>query len=182
MAARVSFSRADFAKAEYHARRSLELYTDFGEVHTINMPRSMLADLARQRNDYDQAEPLYMDAVVGWRNVGQFGAVARCLESLAFASLARAMDAGDDNRPKYLSRSAILLGAADAVRQIRNTPMNAFEQSEYETKLPQIKALAGEKRFSEAWQQGQRMDLDQAAAFAIEERASSVAAFLAIMH
>ncbi len=166
IAARVSFNRADFAKAEYHARRSLELYTDFGEVHVINMPRSWLAEVYRQKGEYDLAEPLYKQSTVGWRNVAQFGAVARCLESLAFVSLARGQEATAGDRSQYLSRSATLLGAAGAVRQIRNTPMNLMEQAEYEEKLPEIKSLAGDELFSEAWQQGQRMDLDSAVAFA----------------
>jgi len=168
MAARVFHSRDDFTQAEFHARRSLELYTDFGEIHSINMPRSMLADLSRERGDYDQAEPLFKEAVLGWRNVDQLGAVARCLELLAFVSLARVQDAGDDDHPQYLSRSVTLLGAADVVRQIRNTPMSVTEKTEYEEKLTQIKALAGETLFSEAWQQGQKMDLDQAVTFASE--------------
>jgi predicted ATPase len=164
MAARASFNNADFTKAEYHARRSLELYADFGDVHMVNMPRSLLADLARQKGDLNQAEPLYQDAASGWRNVGQFGALARCLESLAFVNHARAQAAGEVERARYLSRSIALLGAANAIRQIRNTPMDPVEHSEYEDELAQIKASAGETLFSEAWLRGQAMDPDQAVA------------------
>ncbi len=153
------------AKAQIHSERSLALYEEVGNLHDANSPRSKLADLARQRGDLDQATSLYQQVVVGWRNVGQFGAMARCLECLSFIGRVRASQAEDTMSAKWLSRSATLLGFAEAIRQDHNSPMNIFERREYEEELALIRQATGEKDFEKDWKVGQAMDSDQAILF-----------------
>jgi hypothetical protein len=150
------------AKAQYHAQRSLAIYEELGNTHDVNSPRSRLADLARQRGDLEQATPLYKQVVIGWRNVGQYGAMARCLECLAFIGRARAKTAGDESQSQWLARSATLLGVAAAIRHDHNSPMNMFERPEYKEELAKLKQTTGERAFQEAWITGQGMDPDQA--------------------
>jgi hypothetical protein len=168
MAAQIAFHTGDPAKAQYHAKRSIDIYTEFGETHMVNTPRSLLADLARQRGEIDEATSLYREVVSGWRNVGQYGAMARCLECMAFVGNARAGSAGDESRSQYFIRSATLLGVAEAIRQAHNSPMTASEETEYGEELALIKEAAGESTFKNAWLRGQVMDPDQAVAFAQE--------------
>ena len=153
------------AKAQFHSERALAIYEELGNTHDINSPRSRLADLARQRGDLDQASTLYKQVVIGWRNVGQYGAMARCLECLAFIGHARAMTAGGESRSQWLTRSVTFLSVAAAIRQDHNSPMNMFEQPEYKDELARIKQATGERAFQEAWKTGQVMDPDQAINF-----------------
>jgi len=153
------------AKVQYHAERSLEIYDELGDAHGVNIPRSRLADLARQRGELDQATSLYKQVVIGWRNVGQYGAMARCLECLAFIGHARAMMAGDESQTQWLRRSMTFLSVAAAIRQDHNSPMNLFERPEYVDELAKIKEAAGARGFQEAWNAGQSMDPDQVIVF-----------------
>jgi hypothetical protein len=160
-----AFILNDPVKAQYHAERSLALFEELGDAHGVNSPRSRLADLARQRGDLDQATSLYKEVVIGWRNVGQYGAMARCLECLAFIGRARGQTAGDESRSQWLTRSATLLGVAAAIRQDHNSPMNVLERPGYDDELSNIKKAAGERAFQEAWKTGQAMNPDQAILF-----------------
>ncbi len=70
--------------ARTHAERALSHYGQIGDVHYANIPRSILADLARQDGDLERASIMYREIVQVWRDKGNVGAVARCLECLAF--------------------------------------------------------------------------------------------------
>jgi hypothetical protein len=152
----------DLSRTQYHAQRSLTLYEELGDAHGANSPRSRLADVARQRGDLDQAAALYKEAVVGWRNVGQYGAMARCLECLAFIAHDLSQKIRAEERTQWLRSSTSLLGAADAFRQAYNSPMNVFERREYDERLARIQKDAGDSLFTETWRMGQDMDPDQA--------------------
>jgi len=166
MAALVSFEGGEFVKAQHFAERSLSLFTEIGDEGIINVVRSLLADAARQRGDLDQAVRYYNEAISGWRNRDRYGALARCLECLAFVNKNRAQAAGADSRFFWLSHAATLLGAAAAIRRVHNTPMTPPERTEFDEELAMIKETAGESAFNKAWLRGQVMDSDQAVAFA----------------
>lgn len=165
MAGGASFILNDPDKAQYHAEHALELYDELGDTHMANGPRSMLANLARQHGDLDRATLLYKEIITGWRNVGQYGAMARCLECLAFIGRVRASESEDDSRALWLARSATLLGSAEIIRREYDSPMNVLERPEYEEEFAKIRQAAGEKEFHKAWKMGQAMLPDQAIDF-----------------
>jgi tetratricopeptide (TPR) repeat protein len=167
-AARASLTSGEIKKAQYNAQRSLSLFIEIGDTQMVNIARSLLADVAQQRGELDQAAHYYNQAISGWRNVDQYGAMARCLECLAFVNNNRSQAAGDEVRFQLLSISSTLLGAAAAIRRVNNTPMTPPERLEYDKELAQIKEAAGASAFNKAWLRGQVMDPDQAVAFAGE--------------
>jgi predicted ATPase/class 3 adenylate cyclase len=152
-----------------HAEQSLAFYTEVGDVHFANIPRSVLADVARQRGELDRAAALYPAIMLVWRNQGNLGAVARCMECLAFISHAQALRSGEDARIGGLNTAAALLGAADGIRQAHESPMTAIEQPEYDAELSAIREALGEDTFNHEWQRGRLLDLDQAMAFVLDE-------------
>jgi hypothetical protein len=62
-----------------------------------------------------------------------------------------------------------LLGAADAIRQRINRPVNFVDKAEYERELAEIKEEVGTSVFQSAWEEGQSLDLDAAVLLAIED-------------
>jgi tetratricopeptide (TPR) repeat protein len=165
MASGAAFVFKDPDKACFHAQRSLEIFGDYGDAYTANIPRSRLADLARQRGDLEEATALYKQVIAGWRDATQFGAMARCVECLAFVGRAKAQDPGSDSQTGWLSFAATLLGAAATLRTDHKAAMTFLEQAEFDDEVEKLKSLAGEEPFQQNWQRGQRMDPDQIVVF-----------------
>jgi tetratricopeptide (TPR) repeat protein len=160
--------------ARSHAEQSLSYYNQIGDQHFANIPRSILADFARRNGELEQAASMYRETMLSWRDKGNAGAVARCLECLAFTTRAQA----ETEQPPgpLLENAATLLGAAAAVRQAHNSPMTAVEQPEYDTELSATQDAAGNTLFQTAWQRGQLLDLDQAVTFALGDQATPLEA------
>jgi hypothetical protein len=165
LAAAAAFLEKEMAKAQYHAERSLELYEELGETYSINSPRSRLADLAKHRGNLEEAAGLYIKAIAGWRDAGQFGAMARCTECLAFTARAQVAASPEADFIDRLSFSATLLGASEAMRIAYQSHMNYLERKEHEVEVALLEESAGKEVFDKAWQQGQAMNPDQVVAF-----------------
>ena len=108
---------------------------------------------------------MYQEIVQVWHDKGNIGAAARCLECLA--SIAHAQAAGEKRRPDQLVNAATLLAAAEAIRRENNSPMTALELPEYKAEFAAIQDAVENRFFQTAWQLGQRMNLDQAVAYAL---------------
>jgi hypothetical protein len=113
---------------------------------------------------------MFLEILQIWRDMGNAGAAARCLECLAF--MARVQTPNHRERDAQLAYATTLLGAADALRRANNAPMTAREEPEYEAELTAIKTAAGEQTFQSAWRRGQQMTLDQAITFALDAQLS----------
>jgi hypothetical protein len=116
--------------------------------------------------ELDEAERLFVQAIPAWRDFGNFGAIARCLECLAFITRARITDAEKEmikpeDRKTQLRRAVAFLGAADAIREEHDTPMTADERPEWEQENKTIRDLVGENDFEAAWQEGRSRSIDQ---------------------
>jgi hypothetical protein len=70
-------------------------------------------------------------------------------------------------------RGAHLLGAAAALRAGRGMPLPPNERAAQERTVAAARAALGEDAFAAAWAQCQRMSLEQAIAYALEEEASA---------
>ncbi len=165
LAAFTCVSSGDEVRARFHAERALFYFDEIDAVHFANVPRSVLAELARKDGELEQAERMYREIVQVWRDKGNAGAAARCLECLAFIAHAKS---ADEKQPAILlAYAATLLGAADAVRRESHSPMTAVEQPEYDAELAAIQNATDDDFFQTAWKRGQRMDLDQAVNYAL---------------
>lgn len=154
--------------ARSHAEEALAFYMELGDRVFANIPRSIMADLDRAQGNYQPAFDAYQQAIRVWRDAGNMGAIARCLECLAFIYHARARELDAEPQPAVIATATRLLGAADAIRKASNSPMAALEQPEYDGERSAILALAGRDVFEAAWRQGQQISLDEAVAWATE--------------
>ena len=98
-----------------------------------------------------------MKTLRGWQHLGQRGAIAHQLESLAFVALER----------RQSSRAARLLGAAEALREASGAVHMAMERSEYEQIVISLRAQLPAPELAAAWAAGRAMAMDEAVDYAL---------------
>ena len=162
MSARV---RGDHEDARKRFSSMGPLFQELGDRHRLNMIRSELAHIDRHEGQLDKAEAAYRETILQWKRLGHRAAVAHQLES--FATIAQARQDG--------LRAARLYGAAEALRERIGIAMTPIEQSEYDVEIARLKAGMDGKDFAEAWKDGRGMTLEQAVAFALENKAKTAA-------
>ena len=146
----------------------MDIYTDLGDKYAANPARSLLAELAREEGDFEQAAKLFRETILVWRDTGRADAGVRTIESLAFTTHAQVEGKNDESHQAHLVYAATLLGAADAIRRNIERPLSFLDKPEYERELAALHEAAGEEAFQFAWQKGQAMDLDQAVLLVLE--------------
>src|SRR6185437_8382145 len=117
-----------------------------------------LAEVLRFQEAYDRAAVLYRESLqMHYKGGNQVGVLA-CLEGLA-ALLRVTGDPG---------RAATLLGAADVLRTKVGAGLHSGEKVDYDRNLAAVRAALAPSVMSAAWQEGSRMSVEQAVAYAEE--------------
>ena len=109
---------------------------------------------AHGRGDLPVALARYRESLRYWHEIGDKGSVAVCLEGIAGAVCAR-----DDAR-----RAALLLGAAQALREEARSPIPDRVLASYGGVVASVHACLGPAPFAEAWLAGRALPLDAAVA------------------
>jgi tetratricopeptide (TPR) repeat protein len=146
-----------FAEARTQFPPLISTFRGMGDHHRSNMICSELAHMDRLEGNFERALPQYRETVVEWKRLGHRAAVANQFECFAFIAKAQ-------EQPE---RAAILLGAAEALRELINIDMSPMEQIEYKREVADLKAHMDEKDFSAAWSKGRNMTMDEAVELAI---------------
>ncbi len=167
-AADLSKFLGETGKARHLAEQVMDIYTDLGDKYAANPARSLLAELAREEGDFEQAADLFRETILVWRDTGRADAGVRTIESLAFTIHAQGEGESDQTRQAHLVYAAALLGAADAIRHNIDRPLSILDKPEYERELAALREAAGEEEFQSAWRKGQAMDLDQTVLLVLE--------------
>jgi non-specific serine/threonine protein kinase len=137
----VDVQRGEHARARTPLEEAIMLFQATRNHHMLHVARSLLADIARQRGDVRDAEALYHQVIGGWRERGQFGALARCIECLGFIAHAEG---------KHTRAVRLFVAAAD-VRASTQAAMTEPEESEYTEHMQQLRMELGATDFEAAW-------------------------------
>lgn len=159
----IAMQQGAYDEASRHLEASLAILTEMGDRHFANVATSALADIARLSGDRERARLLYRQVMLTWRDFANPGAIARCLECLAFLAT------GDECTEASFSTccyAASLLGAAAALRQRYAAPMAVYEADEYHTRRDALQARLGDQAFAAEWTSAQAFTIDQAIALA----------------
>ncbi len=156
----------DLAAAKADFSTGLSNLQHFSEANFTNIARSGLADVSRLEGDYEGARSLYIQTIKVWHELGNLGAVARCLECLGFLAVQQAKALPAAEGAPQLSRAARLFGASETLRKESRAAMSPIEQDEYDRQkdeLDKLSAGAGlAKTFIEqAWLAGRNSSLDE---------------------
>jgi predicted ATPase/class 3 adenylate cyclase len=120
-----------------------------GDERFALIARSDLGHVLRGAGRLDDALAVYRETIGGWVRLGNRGAVAHQLESVAFVALAR----GEDGR------AARLLGAAEAIREAAGSPMNTLELEEYGQHVAQLRARMPAGDLASTWSAGRALSV-----------------------
>ena len=74
------------------------------------------------RPDYARSLSIYRELISSWQALGNYGALARCLEAIAFCRRAQ----------QHAGQAAQLLGAAESLRERTATSMLTIERAAHE--------------------------------------------------
>ena len=95
-----------------------------------------------------------------FRDLGQKRDSLLCLEGLAWVAEAQ----------EHAQRSAVLYGAVAALRAATGAQVPPRDRASYGRSLDRVRARRGHAAFAAAWGDGYAMPLEQAIAYALDDR------------
>jgi len=156
----VAMRQGDYARATRLIEESLELRRQLGNKWGVGVSLGMLSWVAMREGDWDRAVARLGESLEVRREIGDKGGSAWCLERLAEVALAQ-------GKPEKAVR---LLSAASAQRMSIGSVIDPVDQPEYESMRTSLRAELGEEKFVVAWNEGRALTLEQAIAYALEDR------------
>jgi tetratricopeptide (TPR) repeat protein len=124
----------------------------------------VLSDLGKAillKGDYQQAISCYKEMLAIYWKFGDERSIASSLEQLASVAVAQ-------THPEQAAR---LFGAAEVLRDARGAARYPFQIADYERNLESLRLQLDEATFAAQWAAGRAMTLEQAIAYALEEKA-----------
>jgi tetratricopeptide (TPR) repeat protein len=197
-------ARARFDHAWALLKESQELFQQIGGESGLDTTLSVfLAQVAKNRGDYEQAIPLFEECLADARERGDrhsVGAILRSLGELvqmrgdylgAAARLQESMRLIHelDDQPCTSTtldclgtlalaraepvRAVRLWGAAEASRESQGLVLSQAERERLDQIIADGRSRLGDDAFAAAWSDGSTMSLDEAVAYALENPAST---------
>jgi predicted ATPase/class 3 adenylate cyclase len=146
--------RIDEARAQFEV--ASQRFREIGDARLALVSRSDLGHALRGAGRLEDAEAIYRECLPAWVGLGNRGAVASILESLAFVAIAR----------NDAVRAARLLAAAEALRELASAPMTFDEADEHGDWVEGLRAAADPGTIANEWAAGRAMSMADAIAFA----------------
>jgi tetratricopeptide (TPR) repeat protein len=145
----------DAARAAFE--ESGKIARKMGNKRILYSSQSELAHVLRQHGELDEPLGIYKDLLPKWKELGHRAAVAHELECIAYI-LAR------KEAPEY---AVILLGAAQEIRRVIDTPRTSAEEIEYQEEVRMLREMLGEDDLRKRWDAGRGLAIEQAIELAI---------------
>jgi tetratricopeptide (TPR) repeat protein len=153
----LSYSAAahgDYDLAEQYAAEGLRLHQQLGSPYGLAQQLCSLGRIAAGRGQYTQALAQLRESIRLFGQLRDPRCIAQGLESCAAVYLATEAEA----------RAVTCFGSAAALRQAQGTPLLPGQQARQTRTLARLRQLLGASAFTEAWESGQRLSLEQAIA------------------
>jgi len=147
----------DLEGAEAIYREADQRFQELGDPTQTIFMRSELAHILRGQGKWEQALPLYRETILYFQDMGHEPAVANQLECFAYIAIVQ----------KEPEKAARLLGAAQAIRERTNNPINLpWEKADYDQAMKQLAEILGSADRDAAVGEGRSMTLDEAVVLA----------------
>ena len=139
-------------------RESGEIARKMGNKRIVYSSQSELAHVLREHGQLDEPLGIYRDLLPKWKDLGHRAAVAHELECIAYIL----------TQKEEPERAASLLGTAQEIRRVIDTPRTSNEEVEYEGEVNALREMLGESGLRKKWDEGRSMTMEQAIQLAIE--------------
>jgi non-specific serine/threonine protein kinase len=156
----VALRQGDYLRARQLIEESLELRRRLGNKWGVGVSLGMLGWVAMRERDWDRALERLAESLEVRQEIGDKGGCAWCLERLAGVAMAQGQ----------AEKAVRLFGAAAALRASIGSVIDPADQANYEKNRNSLRAKLGRERFKAVWEEGHAMTLEQAVAYALEER------------
>jgi non-specific serine/threonine protein kinase len=154
----LAWRQGDYGRVRSFCEESVAIYQEVGDKISALHTLGVFGHIARAEGDYGRASALYQESLALRRELGDTHSIVQSLED--FAALA-----GRQGLPE---RAARLLGAAEALcRTLGRTPPAGVPE-EYTRAVDTARAALGDTAFTEAWEEGRAMTMDQMVATMME--------------
>jgi predicted ATPase/DNA-binding XRE family transcriptional regulator len=153
----VNHYRGHYTRAEALYKESLSIARRIGAPQHIANTDINLAHLALSGGNPSSAEPLLVEGLRLFREMNDKEGISEGLEGMArLASI-----------NGQLERSISLFAAAAALREHHSVPLPHFVRTSYDDIVESLRCQMSHEDFTDAWQHGQLMSVEQAADHAL---------------
>jgi DNA-binding CsgD family transcriptional regulator/tetratricopeptide (TPR) repeat protein len=165
LAGQISLSKGDLAAARLQTEESILLYREMGHRRALAESLAILARVRVAQGEQSAALSLYEESLAIARELNQSALIASCLEGIAQVVLTQGQP----------WRAALLLGAAESLREGIGVPIPPIEQGNYEGTVSAIRKDLGEFDFTFARNKGRAMSPEEALSNQDHEKPLSLA-------
>ncbi len=155
----ISFIKGDYIKARDNFHEALETAHSLGHQMLLLWTSVRLGYVALQEGNLTEANDIFIKTAREFQKDESGSGVVFTLEGMA--SLKVTVD-----KPVYAAR---LIGWADAMRKQIDDTRPPIEQADVDKIITACIIKMGEAAFSDAYDEGQKMTLDEAVAYALQE-------------
>ncbi len=160
----LSLGMYESAQGRYAVAKKLfedgrKIFQNIGSVNYELILRSEIGHIERRTGNLTQTKLIYRETIKDWQVLGNRPAIAHQLECYGFLAIA-----GEEPQ-----RAAKLLGAADALREMTQSPMTDEEQIEYDQQFGHLRSMLPDAEFNAIWAEGRSMTIDESIQLAISD-------------
>jgi predicted ATPase/class 3 adenylate cyclase len=149
--------RDQYTTAQAMHEQALSIAREFGVREFELVELRHLADVALNRGDMATARAHYRDALIASRDLGNRHRMAEMIEAVMDPTVAAGA----------FQLTAVLAGAADALRNAVATPRGTLQQQQRDPIVGRCRVALGEERYAAADAAGREMSGDEAVAAAL---------------
>lgn len=157
---KLAYRQGDCLSARALCEEALAIFRELGNRGQVAGLLHSLGDIARREDDYLGAWTFYRESLSLHRELARKLPTVSSLESIALL-------AQTQGKPQ---RAAYLLGATEILRESMGAPLPPVNKAEYDETVAAVRDKLGEQAYQAAWAQGRTMTLEQAIAYALEEK------------
>jgi predicted ATPase/class 3 adenylate cyclase len=152
-------AHGNYAEAKRIYEEAIQQFKDFASLNFILVMHSEIGHVERHTGNLGAARAIYQETILGWQVLGNRAAVANQLECFGFLAI-------NDEQAR---RAANLFGAAEALRELCQSPMTDEERVEYDQWMTQLRGKLAEAEYKAAWAEGRGMTMDRAVQLAVKK-------------
>ena len=154
----LAYRQGNYQQAYPYFQQAISLLEKIG-VYFVDWSRTKLAYTLLKMDNITQAKEIFVHCVKSFQKVGLTTGVVFSIEGLAGAF-------GASNHPKV---AALLIGWADATRDNTDDTRPLVEQQDVDQIISTCLKIMGEASFSDEYEAGRKMSMDDIVAFALYE-------------
>jgi predicted ATPase/class 3 adenylate cyclase len=151
--------QGDYGRALLLLQESLELARELGHTMLVAVILINVGSVMEQEGDSTRAQVAYAASLALARELGNKECFAYGLEGLGGVAAARGQ----------AHCAARLFGAAEAVREVIDTPLSPVDHRHHERRIAVARAHLNEAAWTAAWAEGREMPLEQAVTYALDD-------------